>query len=244
MTSNRIENSRVIHRHLKAEYPVAVGGDGPYLIDADGKRYLDGSSGAAVSCLGHSNAEVKDAIKQQLDKLAYAHSGFFTTEPMEELASFLVERAPEGIEHVYFVSGGSEAVEGAIKIAKQYFLEIGKPEKKRVIARWQSYHGNTLGALSAGGNKFRRAQFEGLLIETMSHISPCFEYRYRNEEESSYEFGQRVANELETEILKHGQENVVRLLPSLWWAQRWAACLRWKGISNESVKSAINMKCF
>lgn len=201
--------TKVFHRHLQTDYPTAVEGDGPYIIDADGKRYLDGCSGAAVSCLGHSNEEVREAIAEQVSKLAYAHSGFFTTEPMEELADFLIERAPGELDKVYFVSGGSEAVECAIKMAKQYFLEIGKPEKKRVIARWQSYHGNTLGALSAGGNKFRRAQFDGILIESMSHITPCFEYRYRNfDSETEFEFGQRVANELEEEILKHGAENV------------------------------------
>ena len=141
---------------MKASYPVAVAGDGCYITDENGKRYLDGSGGAAVSCLGHSHPAVTDAIKAQLDQLAFAHTGFFTSQPAEALASLLVEHAPEGIEHVYFVSGGSEAVEAALKLARQYFFETGQPDRRRVIARRQSYHGNTLGALAAGGNAWRR----------------------------------------------------------------------------------------
>jgi len=200
--------SHVFHRSNTAKYPVAVRGEGVYIFDKDGNKYIDGSSGAAVSCLGHSNEAVRNAIKQQIDKLAFAHSGFFTTEPMEELADFLVERAPKGIDRVYFVSGGSEAIEASIKLARQYFLEIGKPEKSYVIARKQSYHGNTLGALSAGGNQWRRKQYEPLLVD-MSHISPCYKYRGKADNESDFEYGQRVANELEEKILELGESSVM-----------------------------------
>jgi len=203
--------SHVFHRSNKASYPVAVKGDGIYIIDKEGKKYLDGSSGAAVSCLGHSNESVRQAIKKQVDQLAYAHTSFFTTEPMEQLADWLVQRAPDGLERVYFVSGGSEAVEAAIKLARQYFLEIGKPEKKYVIARNQSYHGNTLGALSAGGNQWRRKQFEPMLIN-MSHIAACYEYRGKEEGETSYDYGQRVAGELEDKINQLGADNVVAFI--------------------------------
>ncbi len=203
--------SHVFHRSNLAKYPVAVKGDGIYIVDSEGKRYLDGSSGAAVSCLGHSNKEVVQAIADQAAQLSYAHSGFFTTEPMEELAELLISKAPKGIERVYFVSGGSEAVEAAIKLARQYFLETGKPEKKRVIARWQSYHGNTIGALSAGGNKWRRIPYMPLLVE-MNHISPSYEYRGKLEGESTFEYGQRIANELETQILELGSENVMAFI--------------------------------
>lgn len=199
--------NHVFHRHLKTEYPIAIKGDGAYLIDKQGKRYLDASSGAAVSCLGHSNKEVADAIASQVHKLAYAHTGFFTSEPAEELADLLIKKAPKGIDRVYFVSGGSEAVEASLKLAVQYFQEIGKPTKTKIIARWQSYHGNTLGALSAGGNKWRRKQFESLLID-MPHISPCYEYRDKQSVETTEEYGLRVANELEGEILKHGADKV------------------------------------
>lgn len=200
--------SHVFPRSNTAKYPVAVKGDGVYIIDSEGKRYLDGSCGAAVSCLGHSNEAVREAIKKQVDTIAYAHSGFFTTQPAEELADFLIQRAPAGLDRVYFVSGGSEAVESSIKLARQYFLEIGKPEKRYVIARNQSYHGNTLGALSAGGNQLRRKQYQPLLVE-MHHISACYAYRDKKEGESDFDYGQRVANELETKILELGAEKVM-----------------------------------
>ena len=200
--------SHVFPRHIKAPPPKAVAGDGCYLIDETGKRYFDGSGGAAVSCLGHSDAGVREAVKAQLDQLAFAHTGFFTSEPAERLAGMLAARAPEGLDRVYFVSGGSEAVEAALKLARQYYLEIGEPKRHRIIARKQSYHGNTLGALAAGGNEWRREPFAPLLIET-SLVSPCFEYRGRGEGESSEVYGLRVANELEAEILRLGPENVM-----------------------------------
>ncbi|MCA0870533.1 aspartate aminotransferase family protein [Seohaeicola saemankumensis] len=201
-------NSHIFGRSTKGTLPVAVAGDGCYLIDADGRRYLDGSGGAAVSCLGHSNAAVRAALHGQIDQLAFAHTGFFTSAPAERLADRLIEQAPEGIDRVYLVSGGSEAVEAAIKLARQYFLEIGQPDRRRVIARRQSYHGNTLGALAAGGNAWRRAQFAPLLAET-SHISPCYDYRDRRADETPETYGQRVADELETEILRLGPETVM-----------------------------------
>lgn len=200
--------SHVFHRHNKQVYPTAVKGDGVYIIDDKGKAYLDACCGAAVSCLGHSDKDVQAAIIDQVSQLAYAHSGFFTTQPMEELADWLIARAPKGLDRVYFVSGGSEAIETAIKLARQYVVDAGKPNKKYVIARWQSYHGNTLGALSAGGNRWRREQYKPVLVD-MHHISACYEYRDRLEDETSYEYGQRVANELETKILELGAENVM-----------------------------------
>ncbi|UWR08775.1 aspartate aminotransferase family protein [Ruegeria sp. B32] len=202
--------SHVFPRHTKAELPVAVGGDGCYLIDAQGKRYLD-CGDAAVSCLGHSNPAVIHAVREQVQKIAFAHTGFMTSEPAEALADLLIQHAPGSLDRVYFVSGGSEATEAAIKLARQYFLEIGQPERSRVIARRQSYHGNTLGALSAGGNAWRRAQFAPMLIE-MSHIAPCYEYAEKPEGESSYDYGQRVANELEVEILRLGPETVMAFM--------------------------------
>ncbi len=148
--------SKILHRHTKFDPPVAAVGDGPYVIDSRGRRYLDASSGAAVSCLGHNHPAVISAIKRQLDTVAYAHTAFFTTEPAERLADVLIEQAPAGLERVYFVSGGSEAVEACLKIARQYFTEIGQPQRKHFIGRLQSYHGNTLGALAVGGNLWRR----------------------------------------------------------------------------------------
>lgn len=203
--------NHVFGRSTKGSLPVAVAGDGCYLIDREGKRYLDGSGGAAVSCLGHSDPDVRAALLVQLDRLAFAHTGFFTSDAAESLADTLVALAPEGIERVYIVSGGSEAVEAAIKLARQYFLEIGQPQRHRVIARRQSYHGNTLGALAAGGNEWRRAQFRPLLVET-SHIAPCYEYRDRQPDESAEAYGLRAADELEAEIQRLGPANVMAFI--------------------------------
>jgi adenosylmethionine-8-amino-7-oxononanoate aminotransferase len=200
--------SHVFHRHTKAHYPVAAKGDGVFIEDGDGKRYLDASGGAAVSCLGHSDTRVIAAIKAQLAAIPFAHTGFFTSEAAEALADRMVADAPAGISHVYFVSGGSEAVEAALKLARQYFVEIGQPQRRHVVARLQSYHGNTLGALAAGGNIWRRQQYEPLLIET-HHVSPCFAYRWAEDGESEEAFGRRVADELEAKILELGTDSVI-----------------------------------
>ncbi len=200
--------THVFHRHLRQSYPTAARGDGVYILDTSGKRYLDASGGAAVSCLGHSHPGVIEAIKAQIDAIAYAHTGFFTSEPAEALADLLVEKAPSGIDRVYFVSGGSEAVEAALKLARQYFLEIGEPQRKRFVARRQSYHGNTLGALAVGGNALRRAQFEPILIDA-EHLTPCYAYREKGEAESEEAFGERLAAELEAYLERVGPETVI-----------------------------------
>ncbi len=203
--------SHIFPRHTKSAPPVAVGGEGCYLIDSTGKRYLDGSGGAAVSCLGHGDRAVTEAIKAQLDKLAFAHTGFLTSEPAEALADLLIAHAPGRLDRVYLVSGGSEATEAAIKLARQYWVEKGEPQRGRLIARKQSYHGNTIGALSAGGNEWRRAQFGPLLLD-VSHIDPCYDYRYRAEGESPEAYGRRAADALEAEILRLGPETVMAFM--------------------------------
>ena len=205
------DESHVFPRNMKSRPPVAAGGDGIYLFDTDGKKYLDGSGGAAVSCLGHGDKDVIGAIKAQLDQLAFAHTGFLTSEPAETLAKMLVANAPGDLDKVYFVSGGSEAVETAIKLARQYVIENGRPSKHKLIARRQSYHGNTLGALAAGGNEWRRRPYAPMLVEN-SHIAPCFEYRDKADDETPEEYGRRVANELETEILRLGPDNVMAFI--------------------------------
>ena len=199
--------SRIFQRQIGVDLPAAVGGEGIYIVDGAGKRYLDASGGAAVSCLGHSDADVRRAIKEQVDKLAFAHTGFFTSEPAEALADVLIEGAPAGIERVYYMSGGSEAVEAALKMARQYFLETGRPERARFIARRQSFHGNTLGALAVGGHRARRAPYQPMLTE-VAHISPCYAYRGMEPGESEEEYGRRAADELDAAILKLGPETV------------------------------------
>jgi len=188
-------------------YPMVVRGEGVYLYDADGKQYLDGSGGAAISCLGHGNRVVIDAIKTQAEKLAFAHTMFFTNHPQEKLAARLVERFGHDDARVYFLSGGSEANETAIKLARQYWLSQGCDQKHLVISRRQSYHGNTLGALSASGNEARRKVY-GPLLHDWSKIDPCYEYRYRGSDESAHDYGARAAQSLEDAILSDGAENV------------------------------------
>lgn len=199
--------SYVFHRMPKQTLPVAVAGDGIEIVDSRGQRYIDASGGAAVSCLGHSHRRVIEAVARQARSLAYAHTSFFTSEPAEALAQTLVESAPAGLGHVYFVSGGSEGIEAALKLARQYFVELGEPQRRHFIARRQSYHGNTLGALAIGGNAWRREPFLPLLAET-HHVSPCYAYREMRADESETGYAQRLADELEREIIRLGPGTV------------------------------------
>ncbi|HZM36325.1 MAG TPA: aspartate aminotransferase family protein [Burkholderiales bacterium] len=200
--------THVFHRDPRLSYPVAVRGEGAYIFDRDGKRYLDASGGAAVSCLGHSDRAVTEAIRRQLEKLPFAHTSFFTNEPMEALADALIARAPKSFDKVYFVSGGSEAIEAALKLARQYFVEKGEPQRSHLVARRQSYHGNTLGALAVGGNQWRRKQFEPLLIGA-THVSPCYPYRDRVAGESDAAYVDRLGKELEEKVLQLGRDRVI-----------------------------------
>ena len=197
----------LIHRSLITAPPLAVSGEGIHIFDASGKRYIDASGGAAVSCLGHQNEHVIKSIKDQADNIAYAHTGFFTSDPAENLANKIIENAPEPLEKVYLVSGGSEAVESALKMARQFHWERGDLKRHKIIARRQSYHGNTLGALAVGGNEWRRKKFEPMLMD-VGKISPCYEYRFKCTDETPEEYGLRSANELEEKIIELGRHTV------------------------------------
>ena len=199
--------TRVFNRMTAKLPPVAVRAEGLHIWDSTGKSYIDACGGAAVSCLGHGHPKVMEAMDRQVRKLDYVHPGFFSAEPAEHLADLLLEDAPAGISHVYFVSGGSEAMEAALKMARQYFLEIGQPKRSKFISRRQSYHGNTLGALSVGGNLARREPYAPMLMD-VSLIAPCFAYHFKRDDETEEQYGLRVADELETEILRLGPENV------------------------------------
>ncbi|MBN9443709.1 aspartate aminotransferase family protein [Bosea sp. (in: a-proteobacteria)] len=203
--------TRILHRSIGGRLPQAVAGQGVFVTDNDGRSYIDGSGGAAVSCLGHGHPEVMAAMRAQMDRIAYAHTSFFTTDVAEELAERLIDLAPEGLDYVYLVSGGSEAVEAAMKMARQYFVEIGQPQRRHFIARRQSYHGNTLGALAAGGNAWRRAQFQPILPET-HHVSPCYAYRDQKDGETPEAYAARLADELEAKILELGAEEVIAFI--------------------------------
>jgi adenosylmethionine-8-amino-7-oxononanoate aminotransferase len=205
--------SKVLYRHnVSHDLPRAVGGDGAWIIDAAGKRYLDASGGAAVSCLGHSNEAIRAALVEQVSSLAYAHTRYFTTDAMEEMADLLVSAAPDALSKVWFTSGGSEAIEAALKITRQYFVEIGQADRRFVIGRRQGYHGSTTGALSAGGNAWRRRVFEPILLGTTHHIGPCYPYRHQRADETIEAYGRRTADELEAKIQELGPGNVAAFM--------------------------------
>ncbi len=201
-------DSHILHRQLRGQYPLAVRAEGCFIEDAEGRRYLDASGGAAVSCLGHGHPDVLAAMHAQLDRIAYAHTSFFSTPVAEELADVLVADAPAGISHVYLVSGGSEAMEAALKLARQYFVEIGQPQRSRFIARRNSYHGNTLGALAVGGNAWRRRQFAPLLID-VEHVAPTYAYRDRRADETDAQYCTRLIAEIEQAIDRVGGDKVI-----------------------------------
>ena len=200
--------SHILHRQLRGNYPIAVSAQGCWITDSSGKKYLDASGGAAVSCLGHGHPDVLAAMHAQIDRIAYAHTSFFSTEVAEQLADALIGSAPAGISHAYLVSGGSEAMEAALKLARQYFVEKGEPQRARFIGRRNSYHGNTLGALAVGGNLWRRRQFAPLLID-VEHVSPTYAYRDQRDGESSEQYGERLARELTDTVERIGGENVI-----------------------------------
>ena len=200
--------THILHRNFRGSLPLAASGRGIRIVDTAGREYLDASGGAAVSCLGHNHPEVMRAMHEQIDRIAYAHTSFFSTAVAEELADHLVAHAPKNISHVYLVSGGSEAIEAALKLARQYFVEIGEPQRRHFIARRQSYHGNTLGALAVGGNEWRRRQFAPLLID-VAHVAPCYEYRDRRADETSEAYGARLAQEFAETVERLGAENVI-----------------------------------
>ena len=204
--------SRVLHRSLRETPPKAIGGEGVYLFAEDGRRVIDASGGAAVSCLGHQHPRVIAAIAKQASTLAYAHTAFFSSEPAERLAETLVGHEPGGLAYAYFVSGGSEAIEASIKLARQYFIERGEPQRQHFIARRQSYHGNTLGALAAGGNAWRRAPYAPLLSAAFSHVTPAFAYHEKHDGESDAQFVARLAAELEAEFQRLGPNTVAAFL--------------------------------
>lgn len=198
---------QVFYRNPLHDYPVALRGDGVYLYDAEGRQYLDASGGAAVSCLGHGHPDVVAAIKAQLDELAFAHTAFFTNLPQEQLAARLVNRFGEPDAKVYFLSGGSEANETAIKLARKYWVARGQDSKSIMISRKQSYHGNTLGALSISGNPARNAVYKPLLND-WPKIEPCYAYRHQRADETADEYGLRCAADLEMTINRLGADSV------------------------------------
>jgi adenosylmethionine-8-amino-7-oxononanoate aminotransferase len=198
--------SHVIYKSINTEPIWATGGQGVWLEDRAGNRYLDTCGGVAVSSLGHTHPRICAAIEREARKLSWAHAGSFTTPAAEELASLLAESS-NGLPKVQFLSGGSEVMELALKIAYQYYWETGRPEKSVLISRRQSYHGSTFATLAISGNRQRRSIFEPLLPPG-ELVSPCYSYRDRKSGESESAYADRLALELEERILKVGPERV------------------------------------
>lgn len=203
--------SSVFYRNPHHVYPKGLRGEGVYLYDTDGRQYLDGSGGAAVSCVGHGHPDVIAAIKAQVDELAYAHTAFFTNEPQERLAEYLAARFGESGARVYFLSGGSEANETAIKLVRQYWVAQGQESKHLIVSRHQSYHGNTLGALSLSGSPGRRDMFAPLLHD-WPKIVPCYAYRHQDTGETDEDYGVRAAQALDDAVLEHGARNIAAFI--------------------------------
>lgn len=203
--------TRVLHRS-GAIPPVAVRGEGIYLYTEDGSRIIDASGGAAVACLGHGDRRVAEAIGRQAAAMAYAHTGTFSNQPAEDLADILLHDEPGGLSRTWFCSSGSEGNEAAIKLARQYFLEIGQPQRTKTIARRQSYHGTTLGALAAGGNMMRRAHYEPILSQAHTLVSPCFAYRFKAPRETDAQYLDRLIEELDAEFRRVGADTVMAFL--------------------------------
>jgi adenosylmethionine-8-amino-7-oxononanoate aminotransferase len=200
--------SHIIHRNLRRPPPVAAHAAGITVTDSTGRSYLDASGGAAVSSLGHAHPDVLAAMHAQIDRHAYSHTAFFTSEPAEQLAAHLAAHAPGDLDQVYLVSGGSEAMETALKLARQYWLEAGQPQRATFLARRQSYHGNTLGALAIGGNQWRRQPYAPLLID-IPRVAPCYEYRDRAAGQSTDAYTAALLQQMEQAILAAGPETLI-----------------------------------
>lgn len=212
MQNEEFPKSHILHRLVRERPPVAVAGKGIWLTLDNGQKVMDASGGAAVACIGHGNARVAAALAEQASRMSYAHTGFFSSEPAEALASFLVGGEPGGLSHAFFVSDGSVAMESALKLARQYHLERGQPQRTHYVSRRQSYHGNLFGTLAASGHQARRAPYEAVLPTNFSHVSPCFPYHYREEGESDTDYVDRLARELEAEYQRLGPDRVIAFI--------------------------------
>jgi adenosylmethionine-8-amino-7-oxononanoate aminotransferase len=203
-------DSSVLHRTLHESPKTVVKASGLTLTLNDGQQIIDATGGAAVACLGHGHEVVKQAIVDQLNTVSYCHSLFYSTSAGDGLAESLVASTDYQMAKAFIVSSGSEAMEAAVKMSRQYFLELkpSQPKRTRFIARKQSYHGTTLGALSIGGHVARRELYEPLLSTNVSHVSPCFAYRGMRDGESTESYVARLAEELEHEFQRVGPDSV------------------------------------
>lgn len=208
-----VANSHVLHRAFAAHPKRIVRTDGIRLILESGQGILDASAGPSVSCLGHSRPDIAQAVAEQLMEVPYVYSGScFTSTATEQLATHLLRDRPGGLSKAIFVNSGSEATDAALKLAFQYWREADQPQKRFVIARKQSYHGNTIGALCVSGHDSRRALYNDWLSNNVRFVDPCFAYRFKRPGESDEMYVQRLSNQLEDQILELGPGNVAAFI--------------------------------
>ena len=209
-TDEFVSRSHILHRSFAQKPLKIVAGEGINLILEDGKRIIDATSGPSVSCLGHSQPEVFDAITEHLrNNIAYVYSGSpYTNSSIEELAEMLLADKPGGLSKAIFVNSGSEATDAALKLAVQYWHERGQPKRTHFIARKQSYHGNTIGALCVSGHESRREFYQDFMSSNVSFVDPCYAYRMKDPGESGEAFVHRLARQFEDEILRVGPDRV------------------------------------
>lgn len=198
----------MFHRNLFKNYPIITHGEGVYLVDGEGKRYLDASSGAVAANLGHDNEQIAEAMYEQAKRVGFVHTLRFETSNLHKLATKIANMAPEGLNKVYFASGGSEANESAFKLAYQYHQSRGNGTKSIIIGRWQSYHGNTLGSLSVGGDVKRRQAYSNLLMRTIHIDGPISAKLYEDEEKHTIE----LLNQLNRQINEVGSQNIAAII--------------------------------
>ncbi|CAM1500413.1 Fc.00g095750.m01.CDS01 [Cosmosporella sp. VM-42] len=204
---------RLLHRSLLSRPLSVESASGVYLKLSSGRQILDGCAGAAVAIIGHGNKDVQNAIMEQVSKVSYVHTGAYTTDSAEDLANFLLEGKPFGLSKAYIVSSGSEAVDSAMKLARQYYVEKGELQRKRFVARKQAYHGNTIGSMSVGSNLARRAPYEDtLMLERVSWVSPAYAYRGQHKDETEEDYARRLVEELDAEFQAVGPETVIAFI--------------------------------
>jgi adenosylmethionine-8-amino-7-oxononanoate aminotransferase len=212
-TSSTHQDSKVLHRSLVEHPETVTSASGSYYTLSNGQRVLDGCAGAAVAVIGHGDADVQAAVMEQMSSVSYAHTLAFTTTTAEELARTLLQDNPFALCRAYFVTSGSEAMDSAMKLARQYWVELGQPQRRRFIARRLAYHGNTIGAMSVGSNTARKAPYEdALLLHNTSYVSPPYAYRVQKHGETEDAYAQRLVDELDAEIQAVGPDTVMAFI--------------------------------
>ncbi|MFV0518367.1 MAG: aspartate aminotransferase family protein [Aminipila sp.] len=213
MSQNKAPKNNVFYRNQNWEYPRIERGEGVYLYGDNGKKYLDACSGSAVANIGHGNKEIAEYTKELMERIAFTHLSRWTVDTIEDCAAKIAEWTPGDLNHSYFVSGGSESTESAIKLARQYFVERdgGASSKWKVISKWTSFHGNTLGSLAITGITGRKKMYDPMLVQ-FPKIPQFYHYRNQWDCETLEQTSIKCAEALEAEILRQGAENIMAFI--------------------------------